>query len=461
MKKISPGIVPRSSGRVKLRRTIEIEVPEGTSLFEAETMMQKALMEAGSGMVQELLTGGDADGEPLVHEGRTFTAKSEKEPLIVESSFGAVTISRWAYQSSSGGVCYYPLDRKMELVGSATPKFARSVGFKHSQAPAGRVCQDLEENHSRSVSVHFVQAITGLLGELAQSAQPEPDSRQMPDPGEVATIAVGIDGACVHITTAPEPAAEGQSSNPPDLRKGRTREWRTAMVGTIAFYNKSGERLGTIYTGCAPPENSDDGKEDFWFLMERDLAVIKARYQNACYVGISDGARDYVPWLQRNTSTLMLDFCHAAGYLGGAAGAMVAKGAGYTQRKAQWLAQTCHNLKHDDGAALRIHEEMKARAELPECQSEAAVEKLHKAITYFSNNIDRMNYAAGLRRHQPIASGVTEAACGLIIKDRLCGRGMRWSIRMAQHIITLRSMIASTGNVWENFWKKMFPGSIT
>lgn len=94
-------------------------------------------------------------------------------------------------------------------------------------------------------------------------------------------------------------------------------------------------------------------------------------------------------------------------------------------------------------------------------QGVQAGERLEKAITYFENNLDRMNYAANLRRNYPIGSGVTEAACGLIIKDRMCNRGMRWSLRTAQHIITLRSIINSTANCWQNFWKSAFSNPIT
>jgi hypothetical protein len=232
------------------------------------------------------------------------------------------------------------------------------------------------------------------------------------------------------------------------------------MVGTIALYSKAGERLGTIYTGCAPPEHSGDGKEDFWFLMERDLAAVKARYPKARYQGISDGARDYVPWLQAHTDRLVLDFYHATGYLGGAAAAMVASGAGHKKRAADWLAAACHDLKHEEGAAARLCAEMKSRKETTRV-SAASGELLHKAITYFTNNLERMDYAARLREHQPIASGVTESACGLIIKDRLCGRGMRWTVRMAQHIITLRSLIATTADCWQNFWKTNFARALT
>ena len=230
------------------------------------------------------------------------------------------------------------------------------------------------------------------------------------------------------------------------------------MVGTITFYNKEGERLGTIYTGAAPPEYSGDGKEGFWFLMERELAVVKAGYPDACYDGISDGARDFVPWLTKHTSQLTLDFYHAAGYLSTVSGDMVEGGRGYAGRKQQWLAKACSQLKHEEGAAARLLEEMEQRRQHAETGAlgDAALARLEKSVTYYRNNLGRMDYAQRLTTRHPIASGVTEAACGLIIKDRMCNRGMRWSLRTAQHIITLRSLIKTTGNAWQNFWKQAF-----
>lgn len=460
MKKSVPEVTRKANGALVLRQIIEIEVPPGTSLLDAESEMQTALVDAGAELMKEFLHLSDADGKPLVHEDERMTAKGQKEPLVVETTFGAVTVTRWAYQGSRGGKCYYPLDRRMELLGSATPKFARSVGFKYAHMPAAKICQDLEENHGRTISVHFVQAMTDLLGHMALEVQPAPDTGLMPAPKEVATVAVGVDGACVQITVEPEAPADRKSGGRHDRRKERRLEWRVAMVGTIAFYDKEGERLGTIYNGCAPPEHSGDGKEDFWFLMERDLAAVKARYPKARYDGISDGARDFVPWLEENTGELVLDIYHAIGYLGEAAAAMVASGAGHKKRTEAWLTQACHDLKHEDGAAARLREEMISRqASAP--LSEASAEQLQKAITYFTNNLDRMNYAARVRANLPIGSGVTEAACGLIIKDRMCGRGMRWSLRMAQHIITLRSLISSAGQSWQTFWKSNFATSMT
>jgi hypothetical protein len=38
---------------------------------------------------------------------------------------------------------------------------------------------------------------------------------------------------------------------------------------------------------------------------------------------------------------------------------------------------------------------------------------------------------------------------------------MRWSLRMAQHTITLRTIITTTAECWQNFWKSAFTSSMT
>ncbi len=51
--------------------------------------------------------------------------------------------------------------------------------------------------------------------------------------------------------------------------------------------------------------------------------------------------------------------------------------------------------------------------------SGAARERLDKSGTCFRNNLSLMDYAERLRETHLIASGVTETACGLIIKNSM------------------------------------------
>lgn len=62
-----------------------------------------------------------------------------------------------------------------------------------------------------------------------------------------------------------------------------------------------------------------------------------------------------------------------------------------------------------------------------------------------------MDYATQIKNQLPIGSGVTEAACKTLVKQRLCGSGMRWKNKGAQVILSLRALVQSKGR-WQQFW---------
>lgn len=64
-----------------------------------------------------------------------------------------------------------------------------------------------------------------------------------------------------------------------------------------------------------------------------------------------------------------------------------------------------------------------------------------------------MSYGVYRAMGLPIGSGVTEAACKTIAKQRLCGSGMRWTLRGVGEILSLRSLVTS-GRRWDEFWDK-------
>lgn len=68
---------------------------------------------------------------------------------------------------------------------------------------------------------------------------------------------------------------------------------------------------------------------------------------------------------------------------------------------------------------------------------------LETTLTYFRNNIakNRMNYASHVNKNLPIGSGVTEAACKTLVKQRLCGSGMRWKTKGAKVVLRTQDLI--------------------
>jgi hypothetical protein len=75
-------------------------------------------------------------------------------------------------------------------------------------------------------------------------------------------------------------------------------------------------------------------------------------------------------------------------------------------------------------------------------------------LTYFKNQQPLMKYAEHLSQNLPLGSGVTEAACKTIVKQRLCCSGMKWKEAGAAVVLSLRTLSHTIGR-WEQFWSKI------
>lgn len=65
-----------------------------------------------------------------------------------------------------------------------------------------------------------------------------------------------------------------------------------------------------------------------------------------------------------------------------------------------------------------------------------------------------MTYAVFREKNFPIGSGVTEAACKTLIKERLCRSAIQWKTKGATIVIALRSLVKTKGR-WNQFWDKI------
>jgi hypothetical protein len=283
---------------------------------------------------------------------------------------------------------------------------------------------DLAENHGRRVSRSYLQDLTEAVGSVVQAKEElwEYETPKLDKP--IKSVAIGMDGTCMLLC------------------EGRYRE---AMTGTISLYDKAGERQHTIYLGATP----EYGKATFQERMTREIAHIKVLYPDAAYVGIADGAKTNWDFLKAYVSTQVLDFYHAAQYLADVASAVFPNN---ETDRIQWLDDCCHDLKHKHGAAARLLKKMEDLREKP--STKAAREQLESTITYFRNHKHQMRYARYRARALPIGSGVTEAACKTLIKQRLCCSGMKWVERGARVILSLRALVL-TPQRWDQFWSKI------
>ncbi len=391
--------------------TLQIEIPYTTSMLEFEESIQSALNEGGVLATEEALRTFDADGSPIVVGETRLTSKGQT-PKEYQTPYGVAVVARHVYQSPEGGKTFCPLDQKARIIVSSTPKFAKMISHKYAEFGSSRVIRDLEANHSRPVARSFVQNVADSVAAVALGKE-ETWNYEVPTLEEpVATITVGWDGAYILMCD------DG---------------WREAMVGTLGLYNKDGERLHTTYLAASP----EYGKETFLRRMEQEIARTKRTYPKARYVGLADGAKANWEFLERHTASQLIDFWHAAEYLGKAAAVLFR---GQTKTQETWMENRCHRLKHEPGAAGELVKEVKRLARVRPWAKQA--EEVTSAITYFQNQNKqgRMNYAEYVAASMPIGSGVTEAACKVIIKQRLCGSAMKWKDGGASAVLSLRCL---------------------
>jgi hypothetical protein len=403
---------------------IEVTIDLSRSMLSSEENIQQTLNETGCIATAAALKYLDTDGSKIDIAGEVMRTKGE-QPKAYQTPYGEVVVERHVYQRSGGGKTYCPLEREARIIMTSTPLFAKQVSSKLAYGSAREVQRDLGENHRRPVAVSYIQRVSEAVASIIEAKEESWNYVPPQLEVEIASVAVGLDGTCMLLCES---------------------GWREAMVGTISLYDALGERQHTIYIGATP----EYGKAKFLERLEREIARTKARYPQATYIGIADGAAANWQFLKRHTTEQVLDFYHASSYLGAVAVALYPKD--LTQQQ-QWLDEKCHQLKHDSGSALQLYQQMR---ELSQSQTypQTMQDNLTAAVTYFQNHLHQMNYAFYRTQHYPIGSGVTEAACKTVIKQRLCGSGMRWKQAGAAVILSLRTLVL-TSTRWNQFWNKL------
>ncbi len=403
--------------------TIQFTVELTGQILNDEQSLQQSLNEAGQAAMIPMLKQFDTHGEPIRVNGVKHTVK-DYAPQSYETPYGPVQVERHTYQTSKGGRAYVPLEADGRMVLNSTPRYAQIVSGKYARFGADSIREDLRECNGRDLSRNYAKKLSDLVGTIAQcyESEWEYDLPEFEQP--VRSVTIGLDGTCMLMQE------EG---------------WREAMCGSITFYDNQGERLHTIYCSATP----EYGKEKFTDKFAREIERVKQKFPEVLYIGLADGARENWTFLRTHTKRLLLDFYHAREYISKAASAIFGRD---KINKTIWEDAFSHDLKHKPGAAGRLIQELeKQRSNLDKKNFIERDEEIRQVITYYKNHKKKMGYARHLQENLPIGSGVTEAACKTLIKQRMCISGSRWKEDGASCVLALRTLKLTTGR-WQQFW---------
>jgi hypothetical protein len=191
-----------------------------------------------------------------------------------------------------------------------------------------------------------------------------------------------------------------------------------------------------------------EGLESLGGPLRRQAAQVGME-QAQRWIALSDGGtglEDFFRTQFGRVDVVILDFFHASEYLGKLAKAWHPADAEQAEAlRAGW----CHRLKHEGGPAM-----LEALQALDVRGRKAARETYAGVLTYFQNQVHRMDYPTYLANGWQIGSGPVESACKTVVGQRLKGGGMRWGADGADAVCHLRALFRSEPSQWDGFWHR-------
>jgi hypothetical protein len=232
---------------------------------------------------------------------------------------------------------------------------------------------------------------------------------RLPDGPSVERLYVTMDGSCAHI--------DG--------------DWHEVKTGVVYAAQPGGD--GVDESGAKRYVSAQEPAEDFTArLYVEALQAGVHRAQEVVVIG--DGAAwiwNYAA-LHYPGAIEIVDYWHACQHIYDLAKAQYGEA---SPQGARWAREHCTRLKEQGPAKLRrALRRMKPRS--PE-----AAEKLRLERGYFTENAHRMRYPEFRQRGLMIGSGIAEAACKVVVAQRLKQAGMRWKHRGADHVLALRCLV--------------------
>jgi hypothetical protein len=422
------------------------------AFFDLETQFHVSLCEGGRRLLEHSLTELEPECREqaparITFQGETYRRRY-RQPKTIDSSFGPLEYSRFRYEACEAGEpSIFPLDLLLGLEAHlATPALAERVGrlaVDHEQRQVLALLKR-ENNVCWSVSTlrKVVAAVAAGFASIREQAQVNKacdwlkkafrsKGRHRP------VLAVGRDGIMI-----------------PMRRQG----YKEASTATLAIYDRSKKRLGTLYLGRMPEPGQETMTCQLTSLIEKILAAWHAR-QGDCprLVYLTDGGhhpRDFFkrvlrkmadPWHQSTKGKLswqwILDYWHVCGYVNKLAVALFGEGAQahkWFGRMRRWLRDRTQGITQ----VLRSASQHQAQHQLSKARAEAFLD----AYCFLRKNARWMQYASYRRQGTPIGSGVTEAGCKTVFTQRLKRSGMSWRKESGQVIVDLR--IVHLSGVW-------------
>ena len=367
-------------------------------------------------------------------------------PRGLDTVVGPVRLRRAWYHCPGCGHGLAPRDIELAITGSSlSPGLRAMVARVGSSEPFAQGRRDLAALAGLDLTAKRVERSAEADGELVRAAaEAEAEAviagRLVPFPaaGPVEKLYVALDGTGVPMVPRETAGHRGKGAD----GRARTRE----------------VKLGCLFSGTGLDERGrpvrDPGSSSYAATLgtaERfgSLVYAEALRRGAGHAGQLIVLGDGAPWIWNLAAEHfpgaieIVDLYHARQHLH-ALGALVAPALGADGPG--WLADRLAELDRGEIEALLAAARGLSLAD-------AGSQEVEKALAYFETNRERMRYAHFRELGLFVGSGAVEAGCRAVVAQRLKLSGMRWTVRGAAAIVSLRCEGAS--GRWDDVWTRL------
>ena len=429
-------------------------------------LLKLFLAKRGTGRAEAVRVGGGPDAKIVPYH-------SEKSINYV-SIFGKLRIPRAYFWSETSGEGEILLDARLNLpercysyvLQELAELFAVDVAYEKVTAKLEKVLR--VKLWKRPIELFVREAGADVQAFYEQKAAPAPEK-------EGSILAVGLDGKGVPIRKDLEerkrkkdrPQQQKSDQEPPGAQaievSGDRQDKKRMMIVSAVYTTEAKQRTAEeIVRALVDKERTQDKRVDrnepknkrvratfkgpgaavaevMRQVEQRDPGKKRTR------VALVDGEKRLARRNEFAGWTLVLDIMHVLDYLWDAGNALLGSGTGTLDAKPWVRAQLLLILNGKVDAVIQT-----LRASIADMQlSSSRQEVIESVITYYTNNRDRMRYDDYLKRGLPIATGVVESACGVLVGERADKTRMRWIKPGAQSLLELRA-VEQNGD-WEEF----------
>lgn len=448
-----------------LQDSVTRALANGQRIDQVERDLLRQLLELGHSLLMAFVAEhGDGDEGPTTTapDGQVWQRLPQPHTRRYVSIFGELIIDRFVYGRREGQkIESVPVDRRLGLPAGefsyVYEDWAQRLCVRGSFAEAS---QSLECLLGLRPSVRTLEHMNRCLAEQATSF--EDDRGPPPAAEEGAVLVVTADGKGVPMRRPLQERVRGRRRGKGEKANKKQMAYVGAVYSIERWVRTCEDVVGELRRQEAAAGRPRPQHKRVWTEMTPADGP-PGRGRDALFEWLADGVDQRNPQADRPVVCLfdgerwLWEKCRAC-----FPDAIAILDLFHVLEKL-WLAAHCFHTEGSAAAAAFVTDRLRMLLEgrvgymmggLRQMSTKHQVDgakarTLQSVLGYFENNRDHMRYDSYLAAGYPIGSGVAEGACRHVVKDRMEGSGMRWTLEGAQAMLDLRAIYLNDD--WDAF----------